>query len=94
VTASELASEMASTDDAAAPDAGGVANVQPTDTDETGAGDDTSTDADLAQDPFLVLAACTIEPDQADSFAVDRSRTRQSLGLSGSGLGAPGRADE
>jgi hypothetical protein len=84
---------MASTDVAPTSDASCVANVQRTDADQTAAAGPTLTDANQAQDPFLVLTVCTIEPDQAGSFGVDTARTGQSLGLDASGIGAPGDAD-
>lgn len=84
--ASEGTTEMAASGDASATGTGEVENVESTAAETTAAAGDTSADPDQAQDPFLVLAVCTIEPAQAASLNIDTTQTGETLGLDASRL--------
>lgn len=73
----EDTTEMAANSDAAATGTGEVENVEST-------AAETSAEPDQAQDPFLVLAVCTVEPAQAASLNIDTTQTGEALGLDAS----------
>lgn len=75
----EPTTEMAAGGDAAGAGAGEVENVEAT-------AAETSADPAPAQDPFLVLAVCAVEPAQAASLNIDTTQTGETLGLDASRL--------
>lgn len=83
--ATEATTEMAASGDAAT-GTGQVENVETTAADTTAAAGDTSTDPDQAQDPFLVLAVCAIDAEQATALNIDTTQTGETLGLDASRL--------